>query len=197
VIEEKMSAILLASGLSRRMGEQDKLLLEYKGKTLLSHAVELLDALPCREKFLVTIERRLYGIALPRTVSAIINTTPQVGQSESLRLGLKAATGQWYLFLNADQPRLAFAGLKPMFELARANPEKIIYPAINGSPTTPVLFPAAFRAALLEQTGDAGGRAVRAAHPQSCLAFEPNNPQDFADIDCLEDYMALCESGPA
>ena len=191
--EENISAVLLASGLSRRMGGQDKLLLKYKGKTLIERAVELLDSLPCREKIFVTTAQRISGMAVPQTVSAVINHNPQIGQSESLRLGLGAATGQWYLFLNADQPRLTLAGLKPIFELAGRNTDKIIYPQINGNPCTPVLFPARFRAELLEQTGDFGGRAVRMAHPQFCLAFEAKNPQDFMDIDCLEDYLALCK----
>lgn len=191
---QNTSAILLAAGLSRRMGRQDKLLLEYKGKPLLWHAVQLLASLPCREKILVTSPQRLESIALPCGVKAVINHTPQDGQSKSLRLGLEAATGDRYLFLNADQPRLRLSALAPMFELAAQHTEKIIYPVVDGNPCTPVLFPARFRAALFSQTNDTGGRAVRAANPEACLTFDAENPQNFMDVDSLEDYRVLCAS---
>ncbi|MCL2856976.1 MAG: nucleotidyltransferase family protein [Oscillospiraceae bacterium] len=188
---ENISAILLAAGLSRRMGSRDKLLLEYKGMALIEHAINLLDSLPCREKILVTSPRHLEGISLPAGIATVLNQNPQAGQSESLRLGLGAATGQWYLFLNADQPRLELAALLPFFELSRTNQGKIIYPTVEGNPCSPTLFPASFREELLAQTGDAGGRAVRAAHPQVCLAFETDIPEDFADIDGPQDYSKL------
>ena len=191
MILEGMSAILLAAGLSRRMGKQDKLLLMQGGKTLLAHAVTLLDSLPCREKILVISPQRLARITLPKGICVVINHNPQAGQSESLRLGLEKATGSQYLFLNADQPFLSLAALTPLLTLAKENVDNIIHPVVNAKPCSPVVFPARFRADLLAQTGDTGGRAVRAAHPQACLTFEPENPQDFMDIDCLEDYRRL------
>ena len=188
----QMSAIMLAAGLSRRIGEQDKLLLNYKGKTIFQHAVELLDCLPCCEKILVTTENRLSCIDLPESVKPVINLNPEIGQSESLRLGLKFATGEQYLFLNADQPRLNITNLSPLLELARHDADKIIYPTIEGMPCTPIIFPSRFRNDLLKQTGDAGGRAIRTSYPQFCLGLAVDNPFDFMDVDCLEDYEALC-----
>jgi len=91
---KNISAILLAAGLSRRMGSQDKLLLEYKGKALIEHAVSLLDSLPCREKILVAGSQHIETIHLPTGVVPVVNNNPQVGQSESLRLGIATATGQ-------------------------------------------------------------------------------------------------------
>ena len=188
----KVSAILLAAGLSSRMGRgRDKLLLPYRGQTLLQRAVALMAGLPLSERVLVTTPARLERIALPPEVRVIVNDRPQAGQSESLRLGLLAATGEGYLFLAADQPRLTPASLLPLLELAANNPDKIIFPAANGKPTTPTFFPARFRAELLAQTGDAGGRAVRAAHPQDCVALQAQSPGDFMDVDCDEDYRAL------
>ena len=190
-MEGDISAILMAAGLSRRMGEKDKLLLEYKGKTLLAYALELLERLPCCEKIFVSSAQRFESIALPKNVRAIINHSPHLGKSESMRLGLQAATGKHYLFLNADQPLLSLAELEPLFGLASENPSCIIYPTIDGSPCTPVLFPACFRGQLLAQTGDIGGRAVLKAHRESCLTFYPERPENFVDIDRLEDYHQL------
>jgi len=189
-----MTAILLAAGLSRRMCGQDKLLLPYRGKALLQRAVELLDALPCREKILVTTPPRLDSILLPPGVHAVINPCPEGGQSTSLRLGLGLATGEWFVFLAADQPGLTIARVLPLLELAKDNPDKIICPTVNGVPCSPTVFPARFRAELLRLTGDTGGRAIRAAHPEDCLSLETVSPEEFMDIDNPEDYNRLLQS---
>jgi len=186
-----ISAILLAAGLSQRMAGQDKLLLSYNKKSLLQHAIDLLDSLPCREKIIVTTKKRLDSVCIPPPIIPIINPSPQTGQSGSLRLGLETSTGDSYLFLNADQPRLTFDKLQTLFDLAQKNPDKIIYPSVNGKPTTPALFPACFRKQLLELRGDTGGRLVRKANPEACLSFEVDSPDCFMDIDRPEDLTNL------
>ena len=190
-MELKVSAILLAAGFSSRMNGRDKLLLPYKGRPLLEWAVALLESLPCQEKILVATQARLAQTPIPSGVLAVANAHPEIGQSESLRLGVNAAGGDGYFFLNADQPRLTLAALSPMLDLIRANAGKIIYPVVGGHPCTPVFFPSRFRDELLMQTGDAGGRAVRAAHPEACLPWKASPPTAFADIDSQEDYAAL------
>ena len=225
MIESRISAILLAAGISRRMGGRDKLLLEYEGKSLLQRAVELLDFLPVYERILVTTKARFEFInsqyILTPTLSArktlsqvefmpavhasnpqhpiraIINPNPEKGQSGSLRLGLNAASGDCYLFLAADQPLLTHTCLQPMFELAETNADKIIFPSINGVPCTPTLFPARFREDLLSLTGDTGGRAVREAYPESCLAFDVKHPVCFIDIDSETDYQVILSTAKA
>jgi len=193
MIESRVSAILLASGLSRRMGGRDKLLLPYRGETLRHRAIRLLESLNFYEKIVVTTPARLKQVYLSPEIRAIINPCPEAGQSGSLRLGVEAATGEWYLFLMADQPRLNAAALAPLLELAGDNPDKIIFPSVNGAPSSPTLFPARFRENLLELTGDTGGRAVRSAHPDACLAYEVETPESFLDVDNENDYKSLGE----
>jgi molybdenum cofactor cytidylyltransferase len=196
----KISVILLAAGLSQRMG-QDKLLLDYRGKTLLQRAVDLMDCLPVFDKILVTTSARLSKLALPpginnpsHTIQVLVNTNPEAGQSGSLRLGVSAAAGDAYLFMAADQPKLTPNALRVLLNLAKQNPGKIIYPQIGKNPCMPALFPACFREELLRLTGDTGGRVLRQAHPEACLSFEPENPQEYMDIDSEEDYKLLCVS---
>jgi molybdenum cofactor cytidylyltransferase len=190
MIESRISAILLAAGTSRRMGGRDKLLLGYEGTSLLRRAVGLLDNLPVYERILVTTQERFEHIN-SQSICTIINPRPEDGQSVSLRLGLNAASGDWYLFLAADQPLLTQACLQPMFELAETNADKIIFPSISGVPCTPTLFPARFREDLLSLTGDTGGRVVRTAYPESCLEYDVKHPECFIDIDSEADYCSL------
>ena len=169
----------------------DKLFLEYQGKTLLQRAVDLMLALPVYEKMIITMPERSERIVLPSDVHVIKNTDPEAGQSHSVRLGTEAAGGTHYLFLNADQPLLTAADIEVIFTLAGENRDKIIFPVIKNKPCSPALFPASFRAELLELTGDTGGRVIRDAYPGSCLAFIPECGEHFKDIDNREDYDGL------
>jgi molybdenum cofactor cytidylyltransferase len=186
-----VSAILLAAGLSRRMGGQDKLLLRYKGKTLLQHAVDLLDSLPVRQKILVVAPGSVKSIIFSDDICVVVNKYPEIGQSGSLRLGLERALGKSYLFLSADQPLLTLAEVLPVLRFADDHPGKIIFPKINGAPCNPVLFPMGFRGDLMALTGDSGGRVVRKSRPERCFAFEAERPEAFFDIDSEEDYLFL------
>ena len=186
----KISAILLAAGLSHRMGE-DKLRLPYKGKTILQHAVDLLAKLPVSEKIIVTSKVRLDYMHVPQRVLVITNPSPEKGQSGSIRLGLEAATGDWYFFMAADQPGLTADDLHPLLEYAGGHERRIVYPVIDKKPCSPTLFSHDFRKELLALSGDTGGSAVRDAHPKACIGYEPGYPKHFLDVDIVADYQSL------
>jgi len=101
----RISAILLASGLSRRMGS-DKLLLEYNEKTVIQRSVDLLSALPVFERFIVTSDARSDHISIPPGVRLLINSRPEEGIGGSIKKGAEAAAGTHFFFLTADQPGL-------------------------------------------------------------------------------------------
>jgi len=186
----KLSVILLAAGLSARMGE-DKLLMEMGKKTLLQIAVDILDEIKAFEKIIVTSKQRLNKITLPNEIKAIINTDPGRGQSSSIKLGLSNTSGTHYLFMAADQPLLGLSDVEQITDAARLNPDKIIYPQIDSKPGMPAIFPGAFRDELLALTGDTGGRVLRDKYPEKCLIIKPKHPGNFKDIDTIGEYHAF------
>jgi len=190
----KISAILLAAGLSKRMGE-DKLLLSYRGSPMLWQTVNLLSELQVHERILVTTDARLEQIFLPPGIRSYINPIPENGQSGSIRIGIKAATGTHYLFLTADQPRLTITDILPLLEAVKKNPDSIIYPEIDSKPVSPTVFPASFRCDLLALAGDTGGRTIRDANSELCYMIEPEHPDNFIDIDTAEDFAKLTNGG--
>ena len=186
----KISVILLAAGLSRRMGE-DKLLLMHNGQSLLRLALKLLSELAAFERFAVTTETRRDSVEILENIRFILNNNPQIGQSESIRLGISEATGSHFIFLVADQPRLTAPALKPIFTAVRENPDKIVFPLLRGKPSSPAVFPSRFKPELLALSGDMGGREVRRAFPDWCYGVDIENPDDFVDIDNTSDYGRL------
>ena len=186
----KVSAVLLAAGLSTRMGV-DKLLLKHKGKTFLQHSIDLMQELPVFERIVVTTDVRLKHIALPLTTKLCINPHPEQGQSTSIKAGVEAAAGTHYLFLNADQPLLTLEDLIPILNAANMNPEKIVFPLIDSKPNSPTLFPSSFKDKLINLRGDIGGKVIRDAHRELWHTVQPENPENFTDIDNVEDYTKL------
>ncbi|MCL1917052.1 MAG: nucleotidyltransferase family protein [Peptococcaceae bacterium] len=185
----RVSAILLAAGLSRRMG-RDKLLLPYRGKPLISHALSLISNLAFHEKIVVTTQARLSQISLPEGITAVVNPCPENGQSESVRLGVAAAAGDAYMFFSSDQPLLDRETSE--FLLSHMDGTHIIYPSVEGVPRLPIIFPAHFRKDFLVLRGDQGGRKIRDANPDQCLPLElPAQASLLLDVDTWEDYTML------
>jgi len=173
---------------------RDKLLLEYKGKSLLQHSIDLLSVLPVFERILVTSESRIEFVSIPQDMTVRTNPVPETGQSGSIRIGIEASSGSHYFFLTADQPKLKERDLVPLLKAAEANPDKIIFPLINSTPCSPTLFPVNFREELMVLSGDAGGRLVRDANKKSCFPVKPEETMNYTDIDNMEDYYELIES---
>jgi len=191
--EIKVSAILLAAGTSTRMGK-DKLLLDYKGRSFLENALNLLSDLPVYERFLVTTDDRSKNIKLPKNVKMLINQNPEDGQSSSIRKGIEAATGTHYLFLTADQPKITIDDISTLLITARKNPDKIIFPTLDSKPGSPAIFPERFRVDLQKLSGEAGGRGIRDANIKDSFPVEQENKGNFVDIDDENDYRNLLNS---
>lgn len=187
-----IAAIVLAAGLSRRMGK-NKLLLPFGNSSLLGRSLALVASLPYAERILVTTEQTLQWLEqheeLPPGFRTVINHAPEEGQAASLRLGTEASGADGYMYFTGDQPLLHRDVVLALLE--RASPEHIVVPRAGGRPASPVFFPARFRAELLQRRGDEGGRGVRDAHPEACLQVEMPDPRILADIDTPEQYEAL------
>ena len=64
----RIDGIIMASGLSARMGT-NKLLLPYKGKAPLQHVLDLVATLPLARRILATTPSTVSGIVLPEGTS--------------------------------------------------------------------------------------------------------------------------------
>jgi len=181
----KISIILLASGFSKRTGKDDKLLLQIEGKPMLQHAIDLLYKISplsshmAFEKIAVSTIDRIGAVHVPEGVKMILNKNPELGQSESIKIGLKTAKGDSYMFMVADQPKLTFEDIKPLLLAAQREKDKIIYPIRAGWPASPTIFPVSFRDELLSLSGDIGGREIRDRYPRKCVGVEVKNQNNF------------------
>lgn len=185
----------MASGLSRRLG-RDKLFVEYRGKTLLEITIDRLIKAGLDEIIIVYRDRRVLEIAERYSLVAVYNENSELGQSESIRIGIKSANANTYgyMFSVVDQPFMEVQTVEKLIELFEKDREKIVAPVCKGRRGNPVIFPVDLKEELLALSGDTGGKAVIENHLDRVNYLEVEELELF-DIDRETDLDALNRRG--
>ena len=188
-----IAGIVLAAGLSRRMGRR-KLLLDLGGQPVIRRAVEGAAGWGLDEVVVVMPpEHTDLAAALTGIRHRIaVNPTPETGQAGSVVAGV-AALGpavRAVLIALGDQPSVPRAVPLGLLGTYRATARSIVAPRYRDGRGNPVLFDASVFPELLRLTGDAGARAVIDADPDrvALVSFDLPMPPD---IDTPEDYETL------
>ena len=194
----KISAIIMASGKSERMGT-NKLLLEYRGMTFIENTLEKVLKENFYEFAIVVsdkeVKRKVQDYIKnletdEKKIYIVDNKKSEKGQSESIKIGLKTlGKCDGYMFFSCDQPFLTSDTIKKI--LKNFNPEKITIPEYNGKRSLPVIFGENFKEELLKLEGDTGGKTVISNHPDKIRTVEIENSDEGKDIDTKEDYEML------
>ena len=186
IAAEEVVLVLLAAGRSERFGAEDKLAADLLGRPVGLHIVSTLAALPFRARLVVRSGCRLDFAAHGYT--DIHNGRPERGMSESVGLGVAAATrigAAAVLIVLADMPRVTDAHVRRLLD-AGGSADAVIASSDGRKPGPPALFGRDRFDALLGLTGDAGARdLIRAG--RHILA----DPAELVDIDTPDDLRAL------
>ena len=183
-----ISAIILASGYSRRMGE-NKLLLKYRGKSLIQHTIEVTQKCGFSEIILVGREKEIIEIGNKYRLKVIENANAVKGISESIKLGVKhAEKAKGYMFFTADQPFLDSETIMYLTAKFTKNPDYIIVPRCNGRRGNPVVFPCCFKEDFLNLQGDVGGKVIINENLDKVIFVEISDEAKLFDIDTNENY---------
>jgi molybdenum cofactor cytidylyltransferase len=192
-----ISAIVLAAGEGKRMG-QPKQLLEWRGKIVLQHVLDMLQASKVEERILVLghgADRVLEKIS-PGKTKIVINPEYKEGMSTSLRRGLGALDEKvrGFFIVLGDQPGIGPGVVNRMIQDFRAiYPRKnIFFPTYQGCRGNPVLFSTKYLGEARKIRGDGGGRQILAGHPEDSQAVEVDTRAILLDIDTPEDYRDFC-----
>ena len=192
-----ISAIVLAAGLSRRMGTS-KLLLPYGGTTVLRHATEHVVGAGIHDVVVVVgpeheaTARALGGLP----VRFAVNPTPEAGQGSSVGAGVRALAPGTTAVLIAlgDQPAVPAGVIAALLDAIKALGKSIAVPRYADGLGNPVLFASPVFPELLDLPGDRGARAV-VERERSRLAIVDILAPMPPDIDTPEDYERLKGSG--
>lgn len=186
----EIAAIVMASGFSRRMG-QNKLLLLLDGRPMYTYVLDMLEN-SCLEKIcVVTAFDEIADDAIARGMQTVRNHEPERGQSHSVVLGVQSMTDcAGWMFFSADQPFLKSSTVDAMTAAAAEKNCSILAARCRGRRGQPVYFSREFRDGLLHLTGDAGGRSLLRKYPEKVCYFDIEDERQMRDLDTPEDLLS-------
>lgn len=183
--------IIMASGFSRRMG-QDKLLMNLQGKPVIQWVIEAALQSGADETVLIYRNPALKDIARAFGIAALYNPKAAGGQSEGIRLAVeRLPQTAAYLFLAGDQPLITPATLQGILAVYRESKPDIISAAWKGSRTLPALFAPTMTQPLLSLEGDRGGRSLIDSGLYRTVFQELSGEEEQWDIDTPEELKKI------
>lgn len=189
-----VSAIIMAAGQSKRMN-QDKLTMKIKEKCIYEYIFETINkCIDCfRDVVVVAKEEVILTKAADVGFKAVKNEQSYLGQSESIKLGLKNSyKADGYMFFTADQPFISEETIKELAMTFEKNSNSIVVPCYNGINGSPVIFPEIFKEELLKLQKDTGGKTIIKHNLDKTIKVYIYSEDEHVDIDTMEDYEKAC-----
>ncbi len=194
-----ITAIVLAAGMSRRMGRQ-KLLLPCGEFTLLEHVIgEIMNA--GIDSCLVVTgpdHDRLKPLIESKGAQAVFNPhSINGGMLSSVRCGLLNAdpNTDGYLICLGDMPSLNSSVIEEM--LLKINQVKplVMVPVFNGKRGHPLYFRTRFKEEIMTQYDEVGLRGFLSAHSDQVSELECSSEGILIDLDTPADYEQWSKTG--
>ena len=213
-----LTAIVLAAGLSRRMGEVNKLLLPFGEKTvlettldnILSSNIEVVLIVIGHEaqqvkKVLDDYLRRNTGFR--RKFFIVENPDFEKGMTTSIQAGIKASkrlspptlNSQFstlnYMICLSDMPLISsdeYSFLKNQFEeILKQDTQAIVQPIFKEKRGNPTIFSSFYENDILNLIDTEGCKPIVQAHKNHVHLVEMPTPSILKDIDNSEDYKLI------
>ena len=188
-----LSAILLAAGESKRMGEP-KQLMPLGKHTLLEQAIDNLLNSSVDETIVVVghkAEEITKAIAT-RPVKIMLNHNYRQGMSTSIIAGLILIDpkSQAVILALGDQPLVASQTINQLIDAFNSHNKGIAVPTYQGRRGHPIIFDIKYKAELFKLKGDIGGREIIRNHSKDVLKVAVDSESVVSDIDTQEDYQS-------
>ncbi len=191
--DKHIGIIILAAGVSARLGRAKQLLAHRNGQTLISHTCQL--ALTSGLQPIVLVLGARKDIILDEIkgldIQLAFNDLWAEGIAGSIKKGLNQLLGgspalTAVIILVCDQPFLTAEVIKKLASVYSETDKPIIASSYHGVLGTPVLFERSFFASIQQLEGDKGAAKIIHQHPDqvATVLFEEGQ----FDIDTEEDY---------
>jgi molybdenum cofactor cytidylyltransferase len=186
-----ISAVLLAAGESRRMG-QFKQLLQLGEKSFVEHCVENLLASQVDEIIVVTGHREsdVRAAVGTRAVRLVFNNDYRSGMSSSIKCGVRAVLdiSTACLIALVDQPQIGPGIVDQLIDVYENAHPRIVIPTFCGKGGHPIILDLSLKQEILEMDQSVGLRQVISAHSSEVARVEVSNREVVEDCDLPEDY---------
>ncbi|MBN1367601.1 MAG: nucleotidyltransferase family protein [Dehalococcoidales bacterium] len=186
-----ISAIILAAGESKRMGDT-KLLMKWGKVAIFERTVDNYLTSMANEVCVILGDRaaEMEKLLGDRSVMVALNPAYTKGMSTSIVTGINAMSPrtEGIMLALADQPLIISRTIDRLIQVFQQKEKGIVVPTYHGQKGNPVIFNIKYREALLALKGDTGGREI----VQRCYTDVREVPVDdrgiLIDIDTPDDY---------
>ncbi len=189
-----VSAIVLAAGLSSRMGSKNKMILPFNGKTVIEIVIGNIISSGIDEIIVVTGRDalQLHDLLQHLPVKIIYNNDFAIGMTTSIQKGIYIANGNGYMMCLGDMPFITSENYKKLcdsfIKQRRINEACICTPEYNNQKGNPVIFSSFYKSRILEHANMEGCKEIVQANKQNVFTIEMNSGNVLRDIDTLDDY---------
>jgi len=197
-VKESAKGIILAAGLSTRMGRQ-KLLIDIGGIPVIARIVRAALRSRLNQVILVTgptnceLLESLRPDDTDERLLIVVNNRPQEGMSSSLNTGMrmvrKGTSG--IMVILGDQPFLTSAIINRLLDEFKKQTDRIVAPLVHGRRSNPAIFPADLFPELKMVRGDIGGKSVLHRNHERLVGIEMGGYYDDTDLDTPEDLQGI------
>ena len=195
----KVSAIVLAAGLSSRMQGQQKLFLPYQEKTILEQVISELLVSKATEVIVVSsplTHAKIKAMSLSG-ITLVSNPDHKLGMTTTIQKGVQAASSgiNGHMVCLGDMPRITTAEYDQLissFNVSYADDSKAIFlPFYQGQKGNPVIFSAAYREDILAHQDMEGCRGIVHSNLSHLTKVAMETDHVLVDVDTPEDYERL------
>jgi molybdenum cofactor cytidylyltransferase len=186
-----ISAILLAAGLSRRMGDF-KQLLQFQGKSFVECCVDNLLASGLDDIVVVTGHRdaEVRQALASRKIKFVFNADYQAGMSSSIKCGVQALEEKTeaILIALADQPHIHSSSISKVIAAYQKERPLLVVPTYANRRGHPIVLDGKLRAEIMTFDPAQGLRQVVHRHKDQALYLEMKSDSVLLDFDYPQDY---------
>ena len=195
-----LSSIILAAGMSKRMKDRNKLLLQYGELTILEKTINNLSRSNINEIIIVlghdsnNIKRALKQIKFKK----VFNEYYSDGIASSIISGLKAInnSAKGVMICLGDMPQIKTSSYNLLIEkfYTSFNEKKIILPTYNKKKGNPIILSSFYFNFLYKLKGDKGARDIIEKYASNIIRTEIDDEGLLKDIDNDLDYELLLKN---
>jgi len=196
-----LTVIVLAAGMSRRMGFVNKLLLPFRGRTILEMTLDQIVASGAEEILVVLGHEaeRIRPVLEKFPIRTAFNPDFAAGMTTSIQAGIRAASAntEGFMICLSDMPLIEAATYRSLIgafiEKKKTNGRVIIQPVFENTPGNPVIFSACYKNEILALTFNEGCKPIVQNNREHLHHFEVPTGAILMDADTEAAYKALLD----
>jgi molybdenum cofactor cytidylyltransferase len=191
-VNNKVTAIILAAGQSRRMG-QPKMLLPWGGTTMLCKVIDTLKAAGMEDIVVVTGgDREQVESIVGKSARMVFNaeySSSEMLSSIQCGLGAIKPEAQAALICLGDQPQVQMGSVQVILQEYESTGASLIVPSYQMKRGHPWLVAREWWNEILEMRSPESPREFLNRHAKEIKYINVDTPSILADLDTPEDYL--------